>query len=102
MIPGSTLTKYHPKRMELGPSYAQITKTAIVLAVLSDIFFLDLDSVWAQSRHPEGLQRWHFFCKNPLAEAQLSRPSKRSNSMILGDFCQMFQKHDFFNETFEF
>ena len=30
MIPGSTLTKYHPKRMELGPSYAQITKTAIV------------------------------------------------------------------------
>ena len=23
----------------------------------------DLDSVWAQSRHPEVLQRWHFFVR---------------------------------------
>ena len=61
-----------------------------------------LDTVWAQSRHPEGLQRWHFFCKNPLDETQLSRPSKRSNSMIFDDFCQKFQKNDFFDETFGF
>ena len=53
------------------------------------------DTVWAQSRHPEGLQRWHFFCKNPLDEIQLSRPSGTPNSMIFDAFQpEQYRKKD--------
>ena len=62
----------------------------------------NLDSVWAQSRHPGGLKIWFLveFVRN--FEAQLSRPSGISNSMIFNDFGEKFHKNDLFDETFGF
>ena len=48
--------------------YSAARGTGLAVAFASEREPTDLDSVWAQSRHPEGLQRCHFFCKNPLAE----------------------------------
>ena len=63
------------------------------------VFFLDLDSVWAQSRHPGGLKIRFLveFARN--FEAQLSRPSGISNSMVFDDSCKKLQKNDFSDET---
>ena len=62
----------------------------------------DLDSVWAQSRHPGGLKIWFLveFVRN--FEAQLFRPSGISNSMILNDFWQTFWNNWKFDGTHRF
>ena len=47
------------------------------------------DTVWAQSRHPEGLQKWHFVSQNPLDEICKSRLSGTPNLEFLNEIYTM-------------
>ena len=69
------------------------------LVVLSNIFFLDLDTVWPQSRHTEDLQRREALHKKNLDEIYRCRLSGLSSSIIFHYLWQTFWKKSVFDEN---